>query len=119
MIKTFENYGELTADLAFDLIDRIEALGNDNIEAQFGASNQSCSAYVNVALLDDDGDEVETFKVRFSDHADRYGSDVTFRIEDVVVSIEEDGEYIETQIEEAAYSGILQEAFDTVSQKIL
>lgn len=69
---TFKNFGDFNAALAFDVIDRLKAVGSD---ARFGASNVSESAYVEV-ILNDDGD---TVKLRFSGHTDRHGSDVTFR----------------------------------------
>lgn len=105
MTKTFPNFPSLTADLAFDLIDRLN--GMSSLRADFGASNQSCSRYVNVTVEGDDSDE--EFKIRFSDHEDRYGSDITIRIDHLVEVVEDDcGEYVETRIEDWRY----QEALD-------
>jgi len=68
--RTFKDHNELAAALAFDLIEALKASG---VAATFSASNISCSSYV----------EVEGRKVRFSDHADHYGSDITLRIDRV------------------------------------
>ena len=116
MTKTFENFPALTSELAFDLIDALN--GRDNLRAQFGSSNQSCSAYVNVTIEDAEGDYVDEFKVRFSDHADRYGSDLTIRIDHLVDVIDDDGEYVETRIEEWRYEEALAQALAAVTAKI-
>lgn len=112
MIKTFTNFPELTSDLAFALIDRLSA--DATLSVEFGKSNQSCSAYVNVTIIDNEGDLGEEFKVRFSDHADRYGSDVTIRIDDQVDVIEDDGDYAETRMEDWRYEEALDRAVAAV-----
>lgn len=112
MTKRFENFPALTSELAFDLIDRLN--GEANVRAEFGASNQSCSRYVNVSVQDEEGDEIEEFKVRFSDHDDRYGSDITVRIDTLIETIEDQGEYIATEIEDYRYEDALTEALEAV-----
>ncbi len=103
----FQNFPELTSELAFDLIDRLR--GDEGILVDFGASNQSCSRYVNVSI--EDGEE---FKVRFSDHGDRHGSDMTIRIDHLVETIEEDGEYVAVEIEDYRYADALSAGVDAV-----
>ena len=110
MTKTFENYPDLTADLAFNLIERL-GLGED----AFGFSNQSCSAYVNVTARDEEDEYLGEFKVRFSDHADRHGSDITIRIDDLVETVEEDGEYVEIRITDEQYQTALARAAAAVA----
>lgn len=116
MMKRFDNFPELTRELAFDLIDRLR--GEDDIRVKFGASNQSCSRYVAVAIDDEDGDEIESFKVRFSDHDDCYGSDITIRIERLIETIEEDGEYVAVEIEDYRYEDALDRAVLSVRKFI-
>ena len=82
---TFNDYNELTEELVERVIAAIAS--NSEMEAKRGFSNQSCSAYVNVEFveLDEDGDAIDILgdcKVRFSDHADRYGSDLSIRFDD-------------------------------------
>lgn len=110
MTKRFQNFPELTSELAFDLIDRLN--GEANVRAEFGASNQSCSRYVNVTVEDDEGELVEEFKVRFSDHDDRHGSDITIRIDHLIETIEDDGEYIAVEIEDYRYEDALNAAVE-------
>lgn len=85
----YHDYKELTDHLAITVMD---ALPNcPEIEAELGYSNVSCSAYVNVTFwdIDEDGDRSEGYggcKVRFSDHRDRYDSDLSIRFDDVLGS---------------------------------
>lgn len=111
MTKTFENYPALTSELAFDLIDALKANG---LDVQYGSSNQSCSTYAKITVWDDDGDYAGEFKVRFSDHADRHGSDITIRIDHLVETVENDGEYISTTIEDWRYDHALEQAKSAV-----
>lgn len=90
-------YNEITSMLQDATISALAGLG---IEASRGLSNQSCSAYVVVAKCDEDGDIFEEFKIRFSDHADRYGSDLTIRIDGSVEDeFDEFGEWVSSSIE--------------------
>lgn len=117
MTKTFSNFGDLTSAMAYDLIEAIQAI--PGAFASFGMSNQSCSAYVAVkfygeseALEDEDGNY--EFKVRFSDHSDRHGSDITIRIDDVIQTIESDGDYVATTITSDNYSAKMRSAIEAV-----
>lgn len=88
---TFNDYADLTHNLIEAVIARIPA--SPEMTVKLGYSNISCSAYVNVTFwsLDEDGDQDDCFggcKVRFSDHADRNGSDLTIRFDDVLDSDE-------------------------------
>lgn len=121
--RRFANYAELTSTLAFDLIDMIDAADWDeiNVDATYGASNVSCSAYVEIlATREIDGDEevVAEMKLRFSDHRDRYGSDITFRIDDKITVIKDDGEYVATEIESDDYRTILDDAMAHIRAEI-
>jgi hypothetical protein len=120
MIKTFKNFPELTSSLAFDLIDMIKRhdFGSIDVYAAFGFSNVSPSAYVEFSAEDEDGETVCETKVRFSDHADRHGSDITIRIDHVISTVEEDGEYIATEISDEDYSGMLQAAMTHVRNAV-
>lgn len=114
MTKTFANYPALTSDLAFALIERLN--GTEGLNAVFGMSNQSCSAYANVTAYDADEDYLGEFKVRFSDHADRYGSDITIRIDDLCEDVtDEDGEYVEVTITAERYESALARAEQAVA----
>jgi hypothetical protein len=103
-----ENYlFDTTPDLSNELADAVESkltgLNLKDVEISTSTSNVSPSSYVNVSFveLDEDGDVVDTldeFKLRFSDHADRYGSNETIRFDDKIEDIEEDGDYVETSI---------------------
>lgn len=76
MTKQFETLPEMTAELAFDLVERLRA--DPRLVASFGASNISCSRYVEVTIMDEEAcDILDEVKIRFSDHADHYGSDIT------------------------------------------
>lgn len=114
-MKSFKNFGELTSALAFDLIDHLRAhdFGDDfELIADYGKSNQSCSAYVNFSLYDDESELVADGKIRFSDHSDRHGSDVTIRIDGLISTVtDECGEYVETTMAEQDYEDSLQAAF--------
>lgn len=118
-MKTFNNFPALTSALAFDLIDMIKARTMDgaDVYAEFGKSNVSPSAYVEVSACDEGGDEIFATKVRFSDHGDRHGSDITIRIDRAIHAIEEDGEYVATEISEEDYAALLLEAFNHVLEK--
>lgn len=70
----FNGYGDIPAEIAFRIIDQLRANG---IDAEYGASEVSCSAYVTAGHA----------KLRISDHADRYGSDHTLRVNRLYRSI--------------------------------
>ena len=87
----FDNYNDLTAHLVESVIAALPS--RPEISVEEGYSNVSCSAYVNVYFweLDEDGDQFDTFggcKVRFSDHGDRYGSDMSILFNNVLDSDE-------------------------------
>jgi hypothetical protein len=107
MTKRYDNFPALTSDLAYTLIDALKA---DGIDSRFGLSGQSCSAYVEVHVYDADGDGIGEVKARFSDHADQHGSDFTMRIDNLVDTIEDDGEYIATEIEEYKFDKLVADA---------
>lgn len=92
----------MTANDCADLTDTLRDAVIDHfadrpeIEFKLGHSNVSCSAYLEVRFMaeDGDGDLIDIIggcKLRFSDHADRYGSDLTIRI-DEAFDIEEGNE---------------------------
>ena len=87
MAKTFETHADLCSAIACAVSDALPKC--NELEAGRSHSNQSVSAYLNVTFwnIDDDGDRFDSFggfKLRVSDHADRYGSDMTIRIDGVV-----------------------------------
>lgn len=86
-MSVFSNYTEISTTLMERTEDALHAAGFDT---SFGCSNVSCSRYVEVRLGEDEDGEAETFKIRFSDHDDRYGSDLTIRFERHVDEIEDD-----------------------------
>jgi len=111
----FKDFSSLTSELAFSLI---EALKAEGATATFGMSNQSCSAYVNVSVEDDELDLYETIKVRFSDHADRHNSDVTIRIDDRIDTINDDcGDYVEIQVSDLTFADLLATAKEFVAAR--
>ena len=126
MTKTFANYPALTEALQFDLAGRIERadFGGKCVSAHLGGSQQSCSAYVLIDVSDEDGEPYvdengdSEISVRLSDHADRHGSTITIRIDNLVENIEEDGEHIETQISDEDYEACLTEAMAFVSETL-
>lgn len=107
----YESLPELTSDLAFELRDILNE--RDGFYVDFGASNQSCSRYVDILFEDDDADISETFKVRFSDHDDRHGSDITIRI-DRAVTETSDG----YEIDEESRAGLINKALVAVDRFI-
>lgn len=105
---TFNDFGDLNADIAFRVIDRLKAAGE---AARFGASNVSESAYVEVSFWDADGEDViASVKLRFSGHDDRHGADITFRTDEAAAAIytwtdagaptlfDDDGEPVEFEV---------------------
>lgn len=100
----FPSIKDLTVALAEQTIEEVkgECWGAERIVVAFGLSNQSPSAYVEVNFANAEGDYLEdadgqiSFKIRFSDHSDRYGSNLTIRIDRL---ISEDGEEGEVSIE--------------------
>lgn len=85
----FNDYNDLTVHLVDAVVAALPK--RPEIEVKEGYSNVSCSAYVNITFweLDEDGDQFATFggcKVRFSDHGDRYGSDLSIRFDGVLDS---------------------------------
>ena len=108
MTKTFANYPDLTANLAFALIEQLKA---DGRRVEFGFSNQSYSAYANVSVYDDEDEYLGSFKVRFSDHADRHGADITIRIDELVEDVYDDcNEFVHVTIEDWRYQDALDRA---------
>ena len=111
----FENYGQITSHLCESVISRLGERPDVRIDQGF--SNVSCSAYVNVTLyeLDDDGDQIEELdecKVRFSDHADHYGSDQSFNFNDLFPEdeINEFDEYEFTTIDDLDLNEMIKNA---------
>lgn len=70
----FDNYGDIPGEIAFRILDMLRASG---IDAEFGASNVSCSAYVATSRAE----------LRISDHRGRPGPDRTIRINGLYRSI--------------------------------
>lgn len=112
----FENYAELSDALCDRLFDKLNSEKNDNVSVSFGTSNQSCSRYVNlwVDYVDEEGDECqEFFKVRFSDHPDRYGADLTIRFDNLVTAVEDEcGEFDYIEIEQSDFDNAFEEALE-------
>ena len=101
----FDDYGQITEHLCDAVISRLAERPEVRIDR--GYSNVSCSAYITVTVyeLDDDGDQDEerySYKVRFSDHPDRFGSDLPFDLNDLVPrnEIDECGTYEFTDIDD-------------------
>lgn len=95
MTKTFKDLSDLNSTLAFDIIDALT--GIDGISADFGSSNISESAYVNVNFYEIN-EGADPIKLRFSCHGDRHGSDFTFRTDAdavIIYSWMENGEVTE------------------------
>ncbi len=87
----FENYRELGDHLISQTVNKLPH--RDDIEYDLGYSNVSASVYLEVTLweLDEDGDPWEAIggcNVRFSDHADRYGSDKSIRYDNQLTNDE-------------------------------
>jgi hypothetical protein len=106
-MRRFKNFPELTAEMAFSLINDLKA---DGIDSDFGMSNQSCSAYVEISVYDEDDNYLDDVRARFSDHSDRHGSDFTIRIDQLIRTVEEDGEYVATEINEEAFAKAVADA---------
>ena len=82
----FNDYGQIPGHLCDAVISRLGERPEVRIDR--GYSNVSCSAYINVTVyeLDDDGGQDEerySYRVRFSDHPDRFGSDLSFDLNDL------------------------------------
>ncbi|WP_438852967.1 hypothetical protein [Brevundimonas nasdae] len=114
MTKTFENYPDLTSDMAFALISRLK--GRAGLNSEFGMSNQSCSAYVNITAYDAEDEYLGEFKVRFSDHVDRHGADITVRIDDLAETVtDDDGDHVEVSIADHRYEDAMIRAEQSVA----
>lgn len=99
----FKSYVDYTNHLQDEMVAALEAKGH---EIDTGYSNVSCSRYVTVKaeILDEDGDEatVDVLKIRFSDHADRHGSDLSFEAQHTALEIldEDDDEFLGLEFQE-------------------
>lgn len=112
----FANLPDLTFEIREALVEALS--GIDGVYTQTGFSNQSCSAYVEVNVESEDGD-IETFKVRFSDHPDFHGSDVTFRVDAIANEIaDEDGDFECFEIEDGDYNDLLSRAVEASKEFI-
>lgn len=88
-MANFETYPDLSEALVDMVVSKFS--GRNDLEVKRGFSNQSCSAYVNASSwsLDGDGDQEEMIddcKIRFSDHSDRYGADLSIQFNDYLDS---------------------------------
>lgn len=118
----FDNYDELTGALVEATIALVRGSSwSAEVSVRQGFSNVSCSAYVEVSFLDDDGDylatadERETFKLRYSNHGDRYGSDRTVRFEHLIEnSDDEDDDCTGCDIEGWRFDDLIAEGFATI-----
>lgn len=103
---TFETYGDITDAIIEAIADKITGL---TVKSHY--SNQSPSAYLEIS----DGEDF-FFKLRVSDHADRYGSDCTVRIDGKMTDIEDDcGEYIECEVEEWKFEEMVKEGLEAIT----
>lgn len=106
----FNDYDELTSHLIAEVISALPARADVAVEE--GYSNVSCSAYLNVVFweLDEDGEKFDALggcKVRFSNHSDRYGSDLSIRFDHLLDSDElYDVELADWRIEEMVAEAI-------------
>jgi hypothetical protein len=109
-----------TPDLSNDLAEVVaKKLNNiDGIEADVGTSNISASSYVkvNFGTVDADGDiePFEEFKLRFSDHPDRYGANKTIRFDEAADDIYEFDEYVETRVNKENLQEMLEDGIGSV-----
>ena len=124
---TFKNWPTLTYDIVYELKSKIE---NEKwsflYDIDTGASNISESSYLNLTYHVDeeetiDGQDVwEEFKLRYSAHSDRHGSDHTIRIDDYVEDVYDDfidgKEYIETKISHENYNKLINEGYKACKQ---
>jgi hypothetical protein len=109
----------LTTELAFKTIEALEGAdwAGATVRARYGASEQSCSTYVQVSFLTSDDEYMEDvdgdseIKIRFSDHANRHGADVSFEINSFVEDItDECGEHGHTEISEDSFKDLVASA---------
>ena len=107
----FQNYIEIAETLQGRTMTALRTAG---LAASFGCSNVSSSRYIEVSreTTDADGDEqTEIFRLRFSDHEDRHGSDLTIRFEQHVVEHRDDcGELDDLEIDDWRLSDMVEEA---------
>lgn len=116
----YRNPPEFTSDIVDSIASELNKI--NGIDASTSVSNVSASSYVNVdfGTVDQDGDLDEFFgeyKLRISDHADRYGSDKTLRIDELTNNIfdEEFGdEFIETRVSEEDFSQLVKQGVESV-----
>ena len=115
----FDDYGQVTSHLCDMVISRLGE--HPEIRIDRGYSNVSCSAYINVTVyeLDDNGDQYEELdecKVRFSNHADRHGSDQSFNFNDLVPrdEINEFNEYEFTEIDDWRIEKMIKSAVEFI-----
>ena len=116
---TFKNLPELADALMLAAQAKIDAMVfAGETRTSRGYSNQSCSSYLTVTqdYLDADGDEAQTtFKLRFSDHADRYGSDYTVRVDVAAVTdVEVDGDFSHVEITDEDFAAMVADGVEEV-----
>lgn len=101
----FNNYIEIANELQERATVAIRTIGFDT---QFGCSNVSCSRYIEVFMNE------TVFKLRFSDHADRYGADHTIRFDYDVSEIEDEFGDKEYEISENAIDRMVAESVEVI-----
>lgn len=112
----FANYMDLTFALRTAAAEALTARG---LSLATGYSNQSCSAYIEIVIAVDEDECEETFKLRFSDHADRHGSDYTVRIERAVEELRDEcGEYCGIEIADWRFEELLAEGLGVVMEAL-
>jgi hypothetical protein len=110
---TYLSYTDITNELQDRAMTAMRAAG---FEVSLGCSNVSCSRYIEVRIGEDEDGDVEAFKIRFSDHDDRHGSDLTIRFERHVEEIEDDFGDIELEIAEWRMDDMVEQAVTAARQ---
>ena len=113
----FFTYDELTDSI----LDRVEAAieGRPEIEVKCSYSNVSCSAYLNVRFIGDDDDIFGGCKIRFSDHRDRYGSDLSVRFDHFINDDLDRDDPDEIFIDDFDIDYMVKKAVDFISDEIV
>lgn len=114
-MKSFDNYPDMILEIIMDVEARLASSIIENVDIQISSScsNVSCSHYIEADFIVDD-EYVDAFKLRYSDHADRYGSDLTIRVEEVAQGRYVDGDYVDTQIDESDFEALVAGGVDAI-----
>ena len=106
----FNNWPELGFEICYQLETKI-IRERWELETQISGSNLSESTYLNLSFFDEKEEDWLQYKIRYSNHPDRYGSDVTISYEDVAPGVYDEGTYLYTEISKEALNELVDKGY--------